>query len=80
MVLPLYLAMTAAEISAAPSPTFPCAYMACHFSPYGAGLAGIPDVLPEKAMLILNDRMACAGHSPDLVACQLADAVSRLSC
>ena len=80
MVLPLYLAMTAAEISAAPSPTFPCAYMACHFSPYGAGLAGIPDVLPEKAMLILNDRMACAGHSPDLVAGQLADAVSRLSC
>lgn len=80
MVLPLYLALTAADFSVLPSPSFPCAYMACHFSPYSEGLSGIPESLPKKAMLILNDRMACAGHSPDLVAGQLADAVSRLSC
>ena len=80
MVLPLYLALTAADFSVLPSPSFPCAYMACHFSPYSEGLSGIPESLPKKAMLILNDRMACAGHSPDLAAGQLADAVSRLSC
>ena len=29
---------------------------------------------------MLNDRMPCQGHSPDLVAGQLADAVTRLGC
>lgn len=80
MVLPLYLALTAAEISSQKAAPFPCAYMACHFSAYNEGLANIPDSLPEKAMLILNDRMECTGHSPDLVAGQLAEAATRLGC
>lgn len=30
--------------------------------------------------MILNDRMSCQGHSPDLVAGQLQEAVDRLGC
>ena len=54
--------------------------MACHFSPYGEGITNIPETLPEKAILILNDRMPCHGHSPSLIVQQLSDAVSRLGC
>lgn len=56
------------------------AYMACHFSPYTQALANIPDRLPEGAMLILTDRMPCRGHSADLVANQLNEAVCKLGC
>ncbi len=80
MGLPLYLAMTGAEMRAASQFPTHFAYMACHFSPYGEGITNIPDSLPEKAILILNDRMPCQGHSPNLVAQQLSDAVSRLGC
>ena len=80
MVLPLYLALTAAEISAAVSVPFPCAYMACHFSPYTEGISNIPDALPESSMLILNDRLPCQGHSASLVAHQLKDIVTQFSC
>jgi len=80
MVLPLYLALTAAEISyASPLPNL-CAYMACHFSPYTEGLSNIPDALPFGSVLILNDRIPCDHHSADLVAEQLAAAVERLGC
>lgn len=80
MVLPLYLARTNAEISVQQPLTGPMAYMACSFSPYTQGLSGIPAALPRGCILILNDRMRCEGHSPDLVAGQLQEAVSRLGC
>ena len=80
MVLPLYLALTAAEISSCPSLPDRCAWMSCHFSPYTEGLSNIPEALPAGSVLILNDRMPCQGHSPDLVAGQLADAADRLGC
>ena len=80
MVLPLYLALTAAEISAFSTIDFPFAYMACHFSPYTEGLSNIPDSLPSGSILILNDRLPCQGHSADLVAGQLADAAAQLNC
>lgn len=80
MGLPLNLAMTPAEMfSVRDLPEKP-AWMACHFSPCGEGLTTIPDLLPAGSMLILNDRMPCQGHSPDLAAHQLADAASRLEC
>lgn len=80
MVLPLYLALTAAEISlTSPLPSL-CAYMACHFSPYTEGISNIPDALPCGSLLILNDRIPCDHHSPDLVAGQLAAAVEWLGC
>ena len=80
MVLPLNLAMTPAEMASCHSLPERIAWMACHFSPYSHGLTNIPDALPKGAMLILNDRMACSGHSPGLAAEQLANAVNRLGC
>lgn len=78
MALPLYLAMTAAEFSAArPLPAHP-AWMACHFSPYGLGLINFPGRLPESAMLVVNDRTPIHGHDPDVIAGQLREAAERL--
>ena len=71
MALPLYLAMTAAEISRATVLPNNCAYMACHFSPYGTGLSNFPQELPENALLIVNDRTPVQGHDPILIAEQL---------
>ena len=72
MALPLYLAMTAAEFTACSHfPKHP-AWMACHFSPYGTGLCGLPPDLPENAMVILNDRIPPAGHDPEYILDQLA--------
>ena len=80
MVLPLILAMTAAEMSAVSSLPSKVAYMACHFSPYTQGLANLPEKLPEGSVLILNDRMPCRGHSPQLAAEQLSRTSERLCC
>lgn len=71
MALPLYLAMTAAEISRTADLPEQTAYMACHFSPYSTGLSGFPQRLPEDSMIILNDRTPVHGHDPLLVAQQL---------
>lgn len=71
MALPLYLAMTAAEISCAQALPARCAYMACHFSPYGTGLSNFPQALPTDSILIVNDRTPVKGHDPALIAAQL---------
>ena len=76
MILPLYLAMTAAEFhSRNPLPPHP-AWMACHFSPYGTGLSNFPKALPEDAMLIVNDRIPVSGHDSVLIIEQLQQIVS----
>ena len=80
MALPLILAMTAAEMAGRPSFTHQAAWMACHFSPYSLGIANIPKSLPDASILILNDRIPCQGHSPDLAAQQLSEALTQLSC
>ena len=72
MVLPLYLAQTAAEFTACSHLPEHTAWMACHFSPYGTGLCGLPPDLPEDAMVILNDRIPPAGHDPGYILDQLA--------
>lgn len=79
MVLPLFLAMNASEMTFFPVPDR-CAWMACHFSSYGEGITNIPESLPEGSILILNDRMPCQGHSADLTAAQLKEAAARLRC
>ena len=80
MVLPLYLAMTAAEIRA--NTDFPpkLSYMACHFSPYGIGLSNCPTHLPEGAMLILNDRTPIHGHDHGFIRDQMAAIVETQKC
>lgn len=80
MVLPLNLAMTAAEISSCTSLPERLAWMACQFSPWGEGISNVPKELPPGVMLILNDRFPCQGHSADLTAWQIGDIVNRFEC
>ena len=61
MFLPCYLAVTAGELAAgAPFPAFP-AWMACHFSPSGAGISNLPAALPEGAMAVGHTRYGTTG-------------------
>lgn len=78
MALPVYLAMTAAEMRDFSSLPPRCAWMACHFSSYGLGLSNIPRQLPQSSLLILNDRTPVREHDPQLIALQLKDAVEDL--
>lgn len=80
MALPLYLAMTAAELSRTAQLPDKTAYMACHFSPYSTGLSGFPDTLAPGSMLILNDRTPVHGHDSQLIADQLQQAALDLQC
>lgn len=80
MALACYLAMTAAEIAACPSPPENFAWMACHFAPYGTGLSNYPRLLAQGGMLILNDRTPVHGHEPGRVADELAQAADAMNC
>ena len=80
MGISLHLAMTAAEISASDALPTKLAYMACHFSPYGAGLSNIPECLPPGSVLILNDRTPIRGHDHKLIKYQLSQAMEQLQC
>lgn len=77
MALPLYLAMTAAEMRGNDRIPPQFAYMACHFSSYGTALSNCPEFLPEGSLLILNDRTPVLGHDPALIAAQLSEAVGE---
>ena len=78
MSLRFYLAMTDAEIRNTASLPPHLAFMACHFSPYGAGLTNIPQWLPPGSILIVNDRVPVLRHDPALILEQLKSAVHRL--
>jgi len=78
MSLRFYLAMTDAEIRSAPSLPPHLAFMACHFSPYGAGLTNIPQRLPPGSILIVNDRVPVLHHDPGIILGQLKTAVQKL--
>ena len=80
MEIPLYLAMTAAELQNATEVPSQLAWMACHFSSYGMGLSNVPRTLPSGSMLMLNDRTPICGHDPELVAKSLCDAAHNLDC
>ena len=55
------------------------AYMACHFSPYGAGLSNMPQALPENSILLLDDSMPVQEHDPKLVTEQLQALIKQFS-
>ena len=80
MALPLYLAMTASEMSSTDHFPADFAYMACHFSPFSQGLSNLPTSLPRNTILILNDNAPCQGHSPSLVAHQTKQILDQIPC
>ena len=79
MGLSIYLAMTAWEYENCALPPENPAWMACHFSSYGAGLSNIPEHFPPGGILMVNDRIPPADHSPELIAQQLSAAVTALT-
>ena len=56
------------------------AYMGCHFSASGPGLAQLPKALPKGSLLLVDDRTPVQGHDPGLVARQLQETVEALAC
>ena len=80
MGLPLYLAMTAPELSAAEVLPKHLAYMACVLSPYSTGLSNFPQNLPEDSILILNDSTPARGHEPKLISRQTAEISRQFGC
>ena len=80
MALPLYLARTLAEMAGNPMGCGHFAYMACHFSPGGAGLSNCPPALPENALLILDDSTPMDGHDPEQILRELAQIIQTLGC
>ena len=78
MPLPMYLAMTTAEIARCNQLPPKLSYMACHYSPYTQGLSNLPDTLPGGAMLIVNDSNPVCDHEPDLIVSQLQQLCERL--
>ena len=67
MALPIYLAMTGAELAFCQTMPEHPGYMACHFSPWDKGLSNFPGTLPDRAMLIVNDLSPMDGHDPELI-------------
>ncbi len=73
----VFLAQTAREMEQyLPHKT---AYMACHFSPYGAGLSNLPKELPEGSLLLVDDSMPVHGHDSALVSRQLKEVAQSFS-
>ena len=79
MALPVYLAMTAAEMELCDKIPEQVAYMACHFSSYGLGLSNLPASLPPESILILNDRTPVRDHDPQLICRQLSALAEEFS-
>lgn len=77
MVIPHYLAVTRAEIAGGALPA-PLGYLGCHFSE--AGLLGLPEALPPKSLLILDDRIPMTNQDPALILSQLQMALDALDC
>lgn len=80
MAIPRFLAMTAAEMQKSPTLPRNAAWLACHFSPYGAGLSNLPASLPKGSLLVVDDEMPISNHDPGIVGAQLRQVVETLEC
>lgn len=80
MAIPIYFAMTAAELSSCTAFPTHVAWMACHFSSSNKGISNLPEALPAGSMLILDDSFPPNGHDPALVRKQLHEAAHTFRC
>lgn len=80
MAIAPFLAMTAAEIRKASPLPEKIAWMACHFSPYGAGLSNLPKTLQPGSLLMVDDVTPPYRHRPTFIAEQLSQCVESLQC
>jgi len=80
MAITPYLAITGAEFESVNSLPDKVAWMACHFSPYSAGLSNLPKQLPENAVIILNDMTPFYWHKKEVIAEQLSQCIDTFKC
>lgn len=80
MGCPQYLAKTKAEFRLEDFSSYPSAWMACHFSPYGTGLSNLPRSLPPDSLLMLDDITPMHGHDPGFIGAQLQNYVETFQC
>ena len=80
MKIPHYLAMTAPQFQKSPLPTGPYAWMSCHFSLWGHGIANLPRDLPTGSLLILDDQTPPEGQGAETVAKILAECIRKFKC
>lgn len=71
MIFPIYLAITAQEFTHFEDFPSTLCYMACHFSPSGAGLSNLPISLPTESILCIDDSTPITHHNPDIVTSQI---------
>ena len=55
------------------------AYMSLHFSPYGKGLSNLPNGIPKRSILLLDDSQEVTSHDPRLIAQQLEELANQHS-
>ena len=72
-----YLAMTEQELSAGP-PAPGLAYLGCYFSE--SGLAGLPQILPPGALLIVDDRSPLENRPIPEIVETLGNILTHFSC
>lgn len=80
MGCPQYLAKTKAEFRLEDFSSYPSAWMACHFSPYGTGLSNLPRSLPPDSLLMLDDITPMHGHDIRFIGEQLQYCVEKFRC
>ena len=76
--MPLYLAMTCAEIASCNQMPPQLGWLACHFSLSGPGLSNLPKALPPHSLLILDDSTPFSEHKTDVIIRQLQECISAL--
>ena len=79
MTLPLYLAVTGEDFSSVALSGDKLAWMACHFSPTGAGLCDLPPELPVGSMVMLNDALPFHNHRVENILPQLQALTAKCS-
>ena len=77
MIFPIYLAITAQEFTHFEDFPSTLCYMACHFSPSGAGLSNLPLSMPPESILCIDDSTPIADHDTKTVADQICTLVER---
>ncbi len=66
MVLPIYLAMTFAQVYSK-KPDHPIVWMGASFSSNHTGLSNLPEALPPSSVLLVDDRIIPEEHDPERI-------------
>ncbi len=76
--MPLYFAMTGAEIASCTRLPSQVGWLACHFSSSGPGLSNLPKTLPPHSLLILDDSTPISDHKAEVITRQLQECIAAL--